>query len=304
MDPVEEIRNYFSSLNDGKVVSLKSFGNKYSSWAVKFNGAVGVAIEVNSANIINEKFSNTRFHTNTFQIEGTETHLLMLTSDVLELRYEFASLCAMFLDIGSEGREREKILLNPIKWWENLKELIGNRTQEKTAHSVLGELVVLYYLYSRNREIEWNGPKGASADIEDSTSSHEVKSTLMRYDTIVEIPGPFQLADKQQFLYFCRFEKSETGLSINSVGEKVIKLGYPEPKIEDMLNRIGFEKNSLVRSEKFKLLELKKYTVDENFPVLKIDEIYKQKMADHIVRFWYALDLKGLHSEPLIIDSL
>lgn len=304
MNPVEEIRNYFSSLNNGKIIQLKSFGAGYPSWAVKFNEAVGVAVQIESSRLINEKFSNARFYTNTFEIEGITTHLLLLTSDALDLRYEFASLCAMFLDPGAGGAEREVLLSNPIDWWVNFKELIGNKTSEKAVHSVLGELITFYYLYSKNDKFEWNGPRGASVDIEDSESSHEVKSTLLRYDTVVEISSQFQLVNKKQFLYFCRFEKSKSGISIDLISRKILNLGYPKSKLEEMLKKIGFEENSLIRQEKFKLLEMRKFPVNENFPVLIIDDIFDRKMIDHIVQVKYKLDLKGLPSNSIDINFL
>lgn len=304
MNPVEEIRNYFSSMNEGKIVQLKSFGEKHHSWAIKIDGAVGVAIQIDPSYTINERFSNARFYTKAFEIENTTFYFLMLTSEALDLRYEFAALCALFLDPGNVGEEREEILSNPIKWWINFKELIGNKTYEKTVHSVLGELVTFCYLYESNNKLEWNGPKGASVDIEDNLSSHEVKSTLLRYDTVVEISSQFQLMNKKQFLYFCRFEKSKTGISIDSISKKIIKLGYSKLKLEEMLKKVGFEENSLVRTEKFKLLEMRKYTIDKNFPVLVIEDIFDEKLIDHIVQVKYRLDLKGLPSKLIDIDFL
>lgn len=304
MNPVEEIRNYFSSMNEGKLIELKSFGAQHPSWAVKFNGAVGVAIQVDSSYLINERFSNARFHTNTFEVEGKNIHLLMLTSEALGLRYEFAALCAMFLDPGTEGADRMEITSNPIKWWLNFKELIGNKTYEKTVHSVLGELVTFYYLYLNNKNIKWNGPSGASVDIEDSKASYEVKSTLLRYDTVVEISSQFQLVNKSQFLYFCRFEKAETGVSINWILQKLTDAEYPRIELEDMLKKVGFEENSLIRTEKFKLLELREYEVDENFPILIIDDVFDQGMIDHVIQVKYKLDLKGLHSKSIELNFL
>lgn len=302
MSPVEEIRNYFSSINEGKIIQLKSFDPNYPSWVVKVSGSVGVAIKLDSDYLINEKFSNARFYTNTFDIEGEATHFLMLTSEALNLRYEFASLCALFLDPGFDGAEREEMLSNPIKWWINFKELIGNKTYEKAVHSVLGELVTFFYLYRNNKNVEWNGPKGSSVDIEDGETSHEVKSTVLRYDTIVEISSQFQLMNKKQFLYFCRFERSETGISIDWISREIVNLGYPKVKLEEMLNKIGFEENSLIRTQKFKLLEMKKYRVDENFPALVIGDIFDSNMIDHVVQVKYKLDLKGLPSEVIDIN--
>ena len=299
MNTVEEIRNYFSSLNEGKIVPLKSFDTKYSSWAIKLNNSFGVAFTIDSKYVINEKFSNVRYHTNTFEIDGITTHLLMLTSSSKELRYEFASLCAMFLDPGAEGAERKQILNDPIKWWENFKELMGNKTYEKEVHSILGELVTFYYLYSRNNKLEWNGPNGATVDIEDSQSSHEVKSTLLRYDSVVEISSQYQLSNKNQFLYFCRFEKSPNGISVNQVSQMIVSLGYSKTKLEEMLIKMGFEENSLIRAEKYKLLEMRKYIADNNFPVLIIDDIFDQRFIDHVVQVKYKLDLKGFPSKVI-----
>lgn len=303
MNPTDEIRKYFSSMNEGKIISLSSFEDLYESWVLKFNHSFGVALRIDEKFIINEKFSNVRYHTETFEVQDETVHLLMLTSNAADLRYEFASLCAMFLDPGPHGAERERIKSDPIRWWQSFKELIGNKTYEKTVHSVLGELLVFHYLYSRNKNIEWNGPKGSSIDIEDGRTSHEVKSTLLRYDSVVEIPGQFQLSGKDLYLYFCRFEKSKNGISIDQVAGMLEKIGCSKDHLEEMLTKVGFEENSLDRSEKFKVLEMRRYKVDENFPVLDNEKLIDHQFRDHIVQVKYKIDLKGLAFSSLDISK-
>lgn len=302
MNPVEEIRNYFSSLNEGKIIQLNSFNINYPCWVVKLDNSFGVALEIDSKFLVNERFSNARYYSNTFEIEGITRHLLLFTSNAVDLRYEFASLCAIFLDPGIYGEERKAVTSNPIEWWKNFKELIGNKTYEKTVHSVLGELITFYYLYSLNHEVKWNGPGGSTVDIEDEKNSYEVKSTIMRYDSIVEISSQYQLINKNQYLFFCRFEKSQTGISIDKLVGLITNLGYSEDDIQTNLNKLGFEKNSIARAENYRLHEFKKYIVDGNFPVIRIDKVVEEKFLDHIVQLKYKIDLKGLTSENIKLD--
>src|SRR5690606_37572127 len=126
MNNLEEIRNYFAFVHPGKMIRLKSYGENYPSWVIRDYGSFGVAIEVGKEVLINERFSNARFYTRSIHFEESDKNFLCLTSGSEELRYEFASICAIFLEIGHNGKDRKKLMETPLKWWESYKELVGN----------------------------------------------------------------------------------------------------------------------------------------------------------------------------------
>lgn len=69
----------------------------------------------------------------------------------------------------------------------------------------------------------WNGPDGASYDIETDDKFIEVKSTLSRSKREITVNNQFQLdtSSKNLNLVLCVFEPSiQSGVSINKITEK------------------------------------------------------------------------------------
>ena len=154
MDLAEQIRIKFANLSEGNALILEGFDEKYQSWAIKFSNSYAVAIEISEDALINESFANVSYYTGKYTIEGELKSLLILSSTDESLRNEFAGICALFLEVGPNGSKREELVEDPVQWWLNWKNLIGNKNIEKPIHGVLGELVVLYYL-KKNRTIKY-----------------------------------------------------------------------------------------------------------------------------------------------------
>lgn len=300
LNKLDEIRNYFAHIHAGKMILLKSYGKDFPSWVLRDYGKFGVAVEVGKDIQVNERFSNARFYTQSVPVGDEEKTFLCLTSGSEELRYEFASICAIFLDPGVDGADRKKLQDTPLKWWESYKELVGNRTVSIEPYSLLGEMIAFYWLYQQDEHAIWSGPNKASVDIESEKGLFEVKSTLLRTDNMVQISNQFQLnASRQQSLIFCRFEEVMQGLSINDLAEKIVKAGYSEFKIEEKLSGMGFEKNSSARERKYELHEIREYEINEDFPLIDFKKDVPAKFADHIIKIMYKVDLKGIKSENI-----
>ena len=61
-------------------------------------------------------------------------------------------------------------------------------------------------------------------------------------------------------------EKSSLGLSINDLKTRLVTHGYDETLLESQLSERGHVKGSRIRDVRYKVLETRKYEVDDNFP--------------------------------------
>jgi Putative PD-(D/E)XK family member, (DUF4420) len=302
---VDEIRTHFASTLNGNAISILSIHADFPAWVVRFDDRYGVAIEIKTDVKISERFSNVRFFSDELSINGEKKNLLLLTSSLENLRNEFANVCALFVEPGIVGEERNNIISEPHNWWLKWKELLGNRNYEKAVYSVLGELVVYQYLKMLNIEPKWTGPKSGSVDFESKYSNYEVKSTINKYESVISISSQFQLkTNKDLYLIFCRFEEANYGISINSVVDKLISLGEDKGELNKYLYNLGIEEYSLDRTKTYKVLEIRKYRVDNEFPIITANSFKDSKIPDNILHFIYKVDLAGINYNLISEDFL
>ncbi|MBG9451314.1 hypothetical protein ABE67_18990 [Cytobacillus firmus] len=302
MTLLETIQSHFSNLQDGKIIELKD-SSALNSWVIKINDSNGVAIEVDKNIEVNEKFSKMDFFTKDYFIEGKETRLLAITSDVNHLRNEFAKICRDFVELGPDNETRNMLTTEPLKWWLHIKELLGNANRNTQVYSVIAEMICFIYLLGHAEKVEWYGPFGGSIDLISKDGYYEVKSTINRYKSIVQISGQYQLLrDKPQQLLFCRLEKSPHGLSINDLSVILIRIGIQEEYIEERLDTLGIKKGSTARKESYKLLECSSYKVDQYFPRITPESFKDNRIPKHIEQISYSIDLIGLEKTSINID--
>lgn len=295
MGIVDEIRECFASIKITGAREITALPYQYPGYAIRTPEGYGVAIEVNNDMVTSEKFNGCRFYTGLIGIEGITNNYLILSSPFEEFRYEFAAICAEFLDPGDDGINRMKLLSDPISWWMNWRELIGNTSREQRVYSVLAEMNVLAHKLDSDSKAEWTVLTSGSHDIECENESCEVKSTIKRYGATVTISGQHQLEHvKPLWLYFCRMEESMEGKSINDIKEILLSKGYNEAGLEIKLEKLGFEKGTSIRNKKFKILEKRKYLVDESFPKITKESFKEDKFPDSIVHIEYTVDLDGI----------
>jgi len=309
MELVDQIRRNFARSTNGRALKLDGFEEENSSWTIKINNSYAVGIEIDRDIKINERFTNVSYFTDWFEIGSKRKYLLLLASSDESLRHEFAGICAVFLELGTNNKKRETILKHPIDWWKSWKELLGNKSVEKTVHGVLGELITLFYLknspgLSSSIQVEnWTGPSGASVDIRSEIKNYEVKSSLIKYNNIVTISGQFQIDPSSNLsLMFVRFEDTnsenasdEDVVSLDIMIQKLTDIGMREDKLNSAVSRMGFKENSLDRKKQFKLLELREYPVDDSFPFINVNTLNNVRNMEHILQVTYKIDLTGLH---------
>lgn len=228
-----------------------------------------------------------------------EIPVLMLTSNVEALRYEFAAVCAQFVDPGKNGEERDMLIKEPAGWWNNWKNLLGNAVHDKTPYSVLGELLTYEKLIDEGITPVWSAVNKSTHDIETGRFSFEVKSTVNRYDNTVKINSQFQLQtnSKPLYLVFCRFEPSENGFSLTDAVNRLVTKGADEERLNTALNSMGFESGSSARKQKYKVLEMRKYITGGSFPRIDAASFQNGKIPPAITKITYEIDLTGLDYE-------
>ena len=113
---LEDIKNNWKTdiLGYAQVISsLKD--TKYPAHTVKLVDGYGVAIPY-SGDDVNESFSNVRIFStdNIMASPGVIQRSLVLTTDSFEAEQPFASLCAEFIDPGTDGSSRIAVLNDPV----------------------------------------------------------------------------------------------------------------------------------------------------------------------------------------------
>lgn len=279
----------------------------YPAWTVKKDDSYGVAIPYDGDEEINEYFADAKIESTYIrESTGEPIRVIMLSTYSEGNKYPFASLCETFVNPGEDGAQRKQIESSPIAWWKELKEILGNRNIDERIYDVLGELCAFLFVIKNGEEASWNGPEGATYDIETDTRFIEVKSSISREKQEVTISSQFQLfpSDKPLNLVFCRFEPTElTGVSIDSVITCFEEIGYNTTLLNQKLERKGFEKRMSARKKTFILHEMLQYKVDETFPTITPKSFVGGVMPQGINKINYTVDLSGLSASSLLLEE-
>ena len=296
----EEIKMLFSNSDVDAAYSIKSVGESYPAYVVRFSDSFGVAVPYDGEEI-NEGFAHSDIYSAPLVIGDNQIQCLFLTSSIECTRNEFASFCAEFVDVGENGTKRKDLISNPVNWWRNWRQLIGNAITEKKPYAVIGELIAYRYLLRKGCQIEWSGPNSASHDLTGKDEEFEVKSTTRRYEKLIHISGQFQLQrEKRLSIVFCRFEPNINGISINDiVNSLVTELNVSKDDLNSKLSRLGYGEGASVRNEKYQLHEALLYVVDDNFPQITPEMFVTGALPDAIVKLEYDVDLSALNCNVL-----
>ena len=276
----------------------------YPAWTVKFVDGYGVAIPYSGKQEINENFANARIYSSVIRFNAeTEQKALLLTTESYNIAVPFSALCAELVDPGEGGIFRSEITTSPVKWWREWKDLLGNKSIDDRVYDVLGELCVLNYLIANGEDANWNGPSGASYDIETDVRFVEVKSSVVRDRKEITISNQFQLdpPNKLLDLVFCQFEPSvASGVSINLLVDQLKDKGINIGAINQKLKELGFEEGRSSRSKTFILHSMLKYTVDSTFPRITPASFNGGVMPAGITKITYTVDLSGMTPESMM----
>ena len=132
-------------------------------------------------------------------------------------------------------------------------------------------MITLVYLVDQGKQPVWQGPDAATYDIGTDDELVEVKSTLKRKKKEITLSNRFQLqppTGKQLHLFFCQFEKSIKGFSIDWAVSVLGETGFKTNAINDKLAQLGLEKGKSARKREYMLHEMTEYIVDEKFPAI------------------------------------
>jgi hypothetical protein len=301
----DEIRNNWNSDIVGyaqPILSLTATG--FPAWTIKFSDSYGVAIPYDGALEINENFSNARIYSSIIRFNSTtDRRALLLTTEATDIIVPFSALCAELVDPGENGVFRKEIINSPLKWWREWKELLGNRSVDDRVYDVLGELCVLNKLLAMGEEANWNGPSGASYDIETDKRFIEVKSSIVKDRKEITISNYFQLnpPGKSLDIVFCQFEPSvNSGVSINKIIDELNTKGINVGYINQKLRELGFEEGKSSRNKTFILHDMLKYTVDTAFPRITPASFIGGVIPAGISKITYTVDLSGISAESMI----
>ncbi|WJD72333.1 PD-(D/E)XK motif protein [Pseudomonas asiatica] len=300
-DLLKEIQEGFANLDQsGRMLPIKAMPAECPAWIFRESDSFGVAVECSESLEISEGFAGARLRTVERIVTGQNRRFLRLESSMEWLRNEFGLICAHMASVGHGNDARSALLADPLAWWERWRHLLGNALIDKHGYEVLAELLALETLVTKGNTYEWSGPFGGVVDIKTLATDYEVKSTISRYGTIINISGQFQLAassGKPLKLVHFRFEPVNDGLSIDLVCDRLIALGVDAAMLEGALQRLGMEAGCSARKESYNLLEVRSYTVDDNFPRITPASFKSGVMPTGVVQLEYGVDLSGLTSQ-------
>jgi hypothetical protein len=285
-----------------KIVSLFDAG--YPAWTIKTTEIYGVAIPVPENTEVSESFSGAKLYNDIMMLDGTEQiNVLLLTTKLDSIRYPFATLCAELIAPGENGSLRKEVETNPVSWWMQWKELLGNKNVDDRIYDVLGELTVLRYLTKNGEQAIWNGPTGSTYDIDCDSIYYEVKSTVVRKKRQITLNNHFQLDPpdgKGLKLALCQFEPAQSGISIDSLVDDLVQYGYSRQDLNLKLEILGLEKGKSARKRCYDLHSMIMYTVNQQFPAIRESSFIGGTLPTGIESITYTISLDGVEGEKIV----
>jgi hypothetical protein len=298
----EELMNNWAGTPSGMFMSVVSLSKEgYETWTLKNRSEYGVAVPIETDEDISEYFSGAHLYTDKRVLNGeTEKNFLFLTSDKEDIIEPFSALCAEMITPGQNGELRRELESNPLAWWARWRELLGNKNVDFRAYDVLGELWVLKYLAEHGEQAEWNGPNGATYDIDCGGYYAEVKSTTARNKKQITLSNLFQLDPPdgaKLYLMLCQFESAQEGISINSLVQDLEELGYSSSGLNEKLSKLGLEKGKTARKRNYAIIAVTKYLIDENFPAIRRSSFIGGDLPEGVMNITYTVTLDGIIGE-------
>ena len=295
----KEIADKFALHNGAGAYRIQSVGDTYKAWVLREPGAYGVAIEYNDK-VVSEKFANAYLESRTISLEEDgNLNILYLYCKDKALRNEFAKVCFDFCNPGKNGGLRYKIVHNPLEWWERWSALLGNSIKSKRVYDVLGELLVLCKLLSTEDKVNWSAISFGTHDIETLNALYEVKSTTRKYASEIHVSSQFQFdVEKELRLIFLRFEETNDGVSVDDVMRIISSLDPNKvSEYELYLEKHELQNGSQARYRRYKVLESRKYMIDDSFPRISATSFKDDKIPSRVKHIEYDVDLVGIDYE-------
>jgi len=287
--------------NELSRILIKSLPKEFAAYSFRNGKEYGVYIEWNQEKEVSESFSGVELYSSLVRSETETMHSLIISCSIKNIEEKFSYICANFVD----PHNRRQILSDPYSWWQEWKALLGNINRNYKAYSVLGEMVATDHLLLCGENPKWEGERSV-VDIVGDNSDYEVKSSVVRNSFTIEVSGMYQMENRNKdlTLIYCVFEKSSGGFSIDEMVNVLEKHGIGRIEIEKKLTQIGIPSGRAVRSEKYHLVEMRKYPVREDFPKITKYSFKDNVIPAGIIRINYTLDLASLRYETIDYQPL
>ena len=302
VDLVQATKTHFALLHDGHLSPMHDeLPDDYKAWVVRWNGKIGVAVPYDSGEDVYSSFAEIEVESCT--INGEQVLYLFIHAENNDKQWRslaFANICENFVSPGDDGSNRELVTHHTQEWCAKWKELLGNASSEIPVHAVVGEMMVYRWLLKQGVKPEWTASNHTRLDFMSNDAAWEVKSTLTHTDLQITVNGHKQLAGKPGCslnLMFCRMEPNPEGESVNDMVENLTVLGVDRDMLEDALTGLGLKIGAFARKERFSLIEMRRYPVNEKFPKLTEESFVGGKLPNGIIKINYVIDLANLEYE-------
>lgn len=277
---------------------------EYKAWTIKTPASVGVAIPLEYSGPVKESFASVEmFDEDIALAEGEVCRCLLLMAGHDQEKRSFASLCSEFVTPGLNGASRSEVSQDPIAWWLEWKELLGNKNINERVYDVIAELSVLMHVASSGEFAEWNGPIGATYDIDCDDRFIEVKSTTARNRKEITLNNRFQLVPpdgRALSLVLCQLESSSSGRSINGLVQQLAELGFSEIDLNAKLAKLGLGEGKSARNRCYIMHAMTEYAIDDDFPAIRDESFVDGKLPRCVTGLTYTLSLDGIDGKSLL----
>lgn len=269
------------------------------SYVINTGGEIGVIVPLIEYKSIYETFN--KIVLKSIQLSDGKWYLALLIKETMAVE-EFSLICVDFVE-GNVSR-RSEILDNPLQWWNKWRELLGNKKYEEKVYYLLGELMTYYYYKGKDDSVTWSGDEYGTHDIEANDYSVEVKSTSKKYGTDITVSSQYQFVSNNKPLYLMhyRFEKSKEGISVNQMINKFDCV--KSQLIRDKLENLGYMLSNHIFDIRYKVLEIKLFDVNDEFPVLDINKYTDENLKMRLKSLQYQVNLDGIEHEVISKDFL
>ena len=304
MDIKDELRSMFNLIRNGDVTYKLLFSeDNYDSFYIVDGEYRGVGI------VIDEKFKDFKYRFENIMIkvdqrctkDGNLQYYIQLLSKKIYDTNEFFFVCMKFIEPGEEGENRKLLLSNPQEWVDRWKLLFGNKSKDDSVYPMIGELLSLKHLLLNGEKASLTSQ--GSHDIETDLKNFEVKTTIMRYNSLIEIHSKNQLASlngNPLYLYFVRLEESIVGVSLKSLINDLEKLNYDVNSLKEKFSDL----NSESLDKCYKVDEIRLYNVDDSFPKIIDDSFKDDHLPNGIYSLTYVVDLSSLNYITIDFDKM
>lgn len=301
---IDDLLNLFGleSGFDYKKTLIKFPSSQKAAYFYRVGDSIGVLIPNVQQKSIEERFSNIKIY-NIIEVSvGSSIALETKNSNQLD---PFAFVAWDFIRPGVNDSNRIQIESDPYSWYEKWKNSVGNVSKTPMVYDVVGELKTLNNLKSKGFDVDWSAESKGVHDIEVNGASYEVKSTKVKTGYRVQISNQFQLnkeMNKPLYLVFVRVENSKNGVSINDLVNEYSKSASPSSvlRMENYLDSIGYGKVKIKeRDERFNILEMFKFKVDEEFPKITEESFKGNSLPNGVVKLQYTIELPVSKAEKI-----